>query len=338
MGATSATPCEPGTFQDQQGQTSCQLAPVGFYVDQTGATSATACPPGTTTDGTGATSLADCVAPTVVPQLAAGNNHTCALRADGVVRCWGDNSTGQLGTGDTTSSLTPVTVTGLPADIVSIAAGDNQTCALTSGGGVKCWGNNADGQVGDGTTIQRNAPVDVVGLGSGVTTIGAGDNHTCAGLAAGGIKCWGWASSGQLGNGTLIGRLRRAARRPRAARRRSRCRDLRRLPSHLCHARRQLHRAAGAAAREGQIGNGGQRRPQPLCGPADRAGRSAPPPWSAAARTPASCRSPASSASDLNNGGQLGNGTDDEQQPAGDGHGSDRASAASLRAAPTPAR
>ena len=208
-----------------------------------------------------------------VPQLAAGNNHTCALRADGEVRCWGDNSLGQLGTGNTTSSLTPVTVTGLPADIVSIARGDAQTCALTSTGGVKCWGNNGNGQLGNASTTNSSTPVDVVGLASGVTTIGAGDNHTCAGLAAGGIKCWGWASSGQLGNGVLIGGSTVPL-------------DVVGLPAgavaveisagyrHTCATLDDTSTSCWGRGSEGQLGNGVSATQQPCAqrGPADRAG------------------------------------------------------------------
>jgi alpha-tubulin suppressor-like RCC1 family protein len=119
------------------------------------------------------------------------------------VRCWGDNSTGQLGNGTTTASLVPVSVTGLGSGVAAIAAGDNQSCALTTSGGVKCWGNNVNGQLGNGTTTQSNVPVDVTGLTSGVITLGAGDNHTCAALGTGGVKCWGWGSSGQLGHNAI---------------------------------------------------------------------------------------------------------------------------------------
>ena len=143
-------------------------------------------------------------APTVEPSVAAGNSHTCVLSSAGAVRCWGLNGTGQLGNDSTTDSLTPVAVTGLSSGVAAIVAGDNQTCALTTTGGIKCWGNNGNGQLGNGTVVQSNVPVDVTGLTSGVTAIAAGDNHTCAALAAGGVKCWGWGTSGQLGNNTII--------------------------------------------------------------------------------------------------------------------------------------
>ncbi len=135
----------------------------------------------------------------IVPVVSAGNDHTCALNSQGVVKCWGSGVLGQLGTGSTTSSLTPVTVTALPPRIASIVTGDSHTCALTETGGVKCWGNNANGQLGIGSTVQQSLPTDVPGLTSGVTLIAAGDNHTCAVLGAGGVKCWGWGTSGQLG-------------------------------------------------------------------------------------------------------------------------------------------
>ncbi len=106
--------------------------------------------------------------------------HSCALTREGGVKCWGDNSVGQIGDGTTTQRLTPTDVCGLTSGVMAIAAGGNHTCALTINSGVKCWGDNGYGQLGDGTTTTRLTPVDVSNLTSGVSLIVAGDAHTCA--------------------------------------------------------------------------------------------------------------------------------------------------------------
>lgn len=139
--------------------------------------------------------------------ITAGWGHTCALTVGGGAKCWGLNGAGQLGDGTTTSiRTTPVDVTGLNSKIVAITAGMNHTCGLTAGGGVKCWGDNTWGQLGDGTTTNHSMPIDVVGLGSGVIAIAVGGYHTCALTTDDGVKCWGQNYYGQLGNGTMIDR------------------------------------------------------------------------------------------------------------------------------------
>jgi Regulator of chromosome condensation (RCC1) repeat len=146
-------------------------------------------------------------APTVTPPsasavIAAGGWHTCVVLGEGGVRCWGLNDSGQLGGGTPIQASLPVGVPGLEHGVAAITSGDSFSCALTDAGGVQCWGSNAYGQLGDGTTDDSAGPVGVSGLDSGVTAIAAGAEHACALTAAGGVKCWGLNYDGELGDGT----------------------------------------------------------------------------------------------------------------------------------------
>jgi alpha-tubulin suppressor-like RCC1 family protein len=131
-------------------------------------------------------------------------HHTCALLNSSAVKCWGLNANGQLGNGTTTNSSTPGTVSGLSSGVSAIASGYSHSCAVLITGAVKCWGLNSSGQLGDNSTSQRLAPVDVSGLSS-VRAITAGQNHTCALLRTGAVKCWG--SGGRTGDGSGTQRL-----------------------------------------------------------------------------------------------------------------------------------
>ncbi|MEX2160016.1 MAG: flexitail domain-containing putative surface protein [Dehalococcoidia bacterium] len=148
-----------------------------------------------------------------VSQVDVGSWHSCAVTTTGgALKCWGRNLFGQLGVGDSRNMLTtPIDVCGSGSfstcvpltGIAQVSAGAAHTCAVTTGGGVKCWGRNQYGQLGDGTTTQRLNPVDVTGLTSGVASVSAGGSHTCARLVDSTVKCWGLNTYGQLGNGTF---------------------------------------------------------------------------------------------------------------------------------------
>lgn len=133
-------------------------------------------------------------------RIAAGTDHTCAIARDGSVRCWGENSSGQLGDGTTNSTSTPVAASGL-RQVAALTAGGAHTCALTQAGAVWCWGANGTGQLGNGTTMDSAVPVRVSGLTSEALAISTSETHTCALLSDRSVECWGDNGSGQLGTG-----------------------------------------------------------------------------------------------------------------------------------------
>lgn len=137
-----------------------------------------------------------------VTAIVARSSHTCAITSGGAVQCWGSNGSGQLGDNSTTTRLTPVAVTGLTSGVTAIAVATAHSCAVTSAGGVQCWGNNTAGELGDTTTTPRLTPVQVSGLTAGVTAIAAAGGHTCVVANGGAALCWGGNGSGQLGDGT----------------------------------------------------------------------------------------------------------------------------------------
>lgn len=139
-----------------------------------------------------------------VVSVATGGSHNCALTSAGAVQCWGDNGSGQLGNNTRTSSTVPVDVVGLASGALAVSVGEEHSCAVTAAGGVKCWGADFFGQLGDGTTQEAHVPVDVSGLTSGAASVSAGLNYACALTTAGGVKCWGYGQNGQLGGGGAI--------------------------------------------------------------------------------------------------------------------------------------
>ena len=155
-------------------------------------------------DGTTMTHLAPVPIPALMGSVDVSISafHGCAVKSDNTVWCWGSGRSGQLGNGmDLITSPTPVRA-GTLSDAVAVSVGASHSCALQRGGAVLCWGTNASGQVGDGTTNQRAFPVPVAGY-TDITQIAAGLNHTCARRSNGAVICWGAGSLGQLGNGAM---------------------------------------------------------------------------------------------------------------------------------------
>jgi alpha-tubulin suppressor-like RCC1 family protein len=154
-------------------------------------------------------------------EVVAGFDHTCALLDDGTVKCWGDNQFGQLGLGDTwprggspgeMGDALPEVQLGSTNTVLTLRAGGVHTCALFSGGKVKCWGQNFEGQLGLGDDQNRGEHPDEMGdalpfvdLGSGRTVkwLARGLSHdTCALLDDSSVKCWGQNFQGILGLGS----------------------------------------------------------------------------------------------------------------------------------------
>jgi alpha-tubulin suppressor-like RCC1 family protein len=185
---------------------------------------------------------------TGVVEVDVGDAHACARKRDGTVWCWGQGSDGALGTGSNQNARAPVQVAGVPPaqDIgtsggntcmvavdgglwcwgsnvfgesaqpagtrsvlaptliaglgpaAEVETGQNHTCARLRDGTVWCWGYNSSGQVGDGTSVQRNAPAQVLGV-AGATSLAVGQSHACALVAGGAVTCWG--SPGGAGGG-----------------------------------------------------------------------------------------------------------------------------------------
>jgi alpha-tubulin suppressor-like RCC1 family protein len=151
-----------------------------------------------------------------VRAISLGRAHSCALLESGEARCWGSNALGQAGDGTRESRSTPVPVLaaagGAPlAGVTSLALGDFHSCALLSEGGLRCWGSNAAGQLGDGTRTDRELPTPVLSAPGGPPLAGAralsgGGLFSCALVGDDGARCWGFNGQGQLGDGTTESR------------------------------------------------------------------------------------------------------------------------------------
>lgn len=134
-------------------------------------------------------------------QIAAGG-HTCMLRRDTTVHCWGFNEYGQVGDGTKEPRRVPALVL---KGATQVASGLGHTCALMTDSRVQCWGKSTHGELGGGTREWRARPAPVPGL-EGVAAIASTGEHTCAQMKDGTVRCWGANWSGQVGDGTKVAR------------------------------------------------------------------------------------------------------------------------------------
>jgi cysteine-rich repeat protein len=149
-----------------------------------------------------------------IQTIRAGNMHTCALLSGGLVRCWGYNGRGQLGTdsieslGDAPGEMAALATLVLDGPATAIGGGTESSCALLAGGAIQCWGLNDQGQLGIGHRLDwgdepgEMASLPTIALGEPADALSVGINHACALLAGGGLKCWGENSAGGLGQGS----------------------------------------------------------------------------------------------------------------------------------------
>jgi alpha-tubulin suppressor-like RCC1 family protein len=142
-----------------------------------------------------------------VAEISVGDVFACARTIDGNVSCWGNNEYGQLGDGSTADHFTPAVVIGIGKPALQISANGRHACALRADLALACWGLNENGELGDGTTINRSTPVKVLVLPNTIAEVSAGINHTtCARVNDGRVGCWGLNDNGQLGDGTTTER------------------------------------------------------------------------------------------------------------------------------------
>lgn len=138
-----------------------------------------------------------------VTAIALGDSNACAVQS-GALKCWGDNTFGQVGDGTNAIRYEPTQVYGLTSGVSAVTIGREHICAVQSGV-AKCWGSNGAGRLGDGSGANQSRPSTVSGLTSGVTAIAAGFAHTCA-VRSGAVRCWGFNPDGRLGDNSTLSR------------------------------------------------------------------------------------------------------------------------------------
>jgi alpha-tubulin suppressor-like RCC1 family protein len=135
-------------------------------------------------------------------QLTLGGAHSCAVSALGAGYCWGGNGNGELGTGGTADRVAVPTRIPGEHSWAQLSAGSSHTCGITSDATAYCWGSNTEGQLGDGSTVDRGKPSAVAG-GYAWLEITAGNAHSCGITTSSEAYCWGYGGSGALGDGTF---------------------------------------------------------------------------------------------------------------------------------------
>ncbi|MES1207680.1 MAG: hypothetical protein ABUS79_17215 [Pseudomonadota bacterium] len=134
--------------------------------------------------------------------VSAGGDHACAIQSGGTLWCWGDNTQGQIGDGTNTARPAPVQVTSLGSSVLQVSAGEFHTCALKTDHTLWCWGYNQYGQVGDGTMMARNVPVQVQVASTSFAQVSLGTYFTCARGTDGTLWCFGYNGAMAIGVGS----------------------------------------------------------------------------------------------------------------------------------------
>ncbi|MEW6777548.1 MAG: hypothetical protein AB1405_14720, partial [Bdellovibrionota bacterium] len=133
-------------------------------------------------------------------QVSSELNHTCAIKTDGTLWCWGENGSGQLGNNSTTDNNVPVQEFSAANDWAFVGTGENHTCAVKIGGTLWCWGQGGFGQLGQGAYAPSLVPVQEFAQTSDWAEVSGGANHTCAIKTDSSLWCWGEGGQGQLGS------------------------------------------------------------------------------------------------------------------------------------------